>query len=394
MTLIGPAVPATGTDLDTLRNQWRALAELDDPAVVIELLPEPSSCGEGPLARAGFAVKGNIDIAGTGTTAGLSEVIRYPADSAPVVRRLAEAGATPLATTNLDQLATGLVGTRSPWGTPLNPVDPTSVPGGSSSGSAVSVARGLVPFALGTDTAGSGRVPAALTRSVGFKPTLGWLPINGVVPAIPGLDTVSVHALCVHDAWTVVLAAAGFEKSDPWSRQRPDGSPASAAVVIGTLSDHVLNTTCDPATATAHRVAMSRLRDAGFDIRHLDLELWFDVARGLYGGPWVAARDAAFGHLIDERPKGLDPTVASIVRGSRGWTGADAYRATTQLAEWRRRSDEWWSAVDLLALPTVPFRPSLEDVTRDPVGVNERLGTFTNAANLLDWAAPRNPDSG
>lgn len=377
-----------GADLQALRDVWRGLADVDDPALLTDLAPEPDAVGDGPLAGCGFVVKANIDVVGHPTTAGLLEPVRIPDRSATVVERIVAAGATVLGLANLDQLATGLTGTRSPYGTPTNPIAPELAPGGSSSGSAVAVARGLVPFALGTDTAGSGRVPAALTRTVGIKPTIGWLPMTGVVPAIGGLDVVTVHARSVRVAWDVAQLAGGFDPEDPWSRTPPAGAPRSTPIdVVGTPPIYVVAERCDREVVEAHRAALGLLASAGIRVVELDLGLWFEVARELYGGPWVAARDASFGSVLDREPAGLDPNVASIVRGSRRWSAADAFGAISSLAAARRRAAKWWDDVEALVMPTVPFLPTRRAIAADPIGVNERLGAFTNAANLLDTCA-------
>ncbi|HEX9529599.1 MAG TPA: amidase family protein, partial [Acidimicrobiales bacterium] len=289
---------------DHLRARLRALDGID-----------PTSH---PLWGIPFAVKDNIDVAGAPTTAACGPFSYHPATSARVVRQLEAAGAIPVAKTNLDQFATGLVGTRSPYGTPANPWDPARVPGGSSSGSAVAVARGAVPFALGTDTAGSGRVPAAYNGVVGAKPTRGWLSTGGVVPAVRTLDCVSVLALSVGDAWTVVRAAGGYDADDPFSRV-PAASPGRSRRLVGVAGGVPLAADlsgCGPVRALGDDV-LPRLLAAG---------------RLLYDGPWVAERLAALGPFVDAHPSDVDPAVAAIFSAAGRWTATDAALARYELA--------------------------------------------------------------
>jgi allophanate hydrolase len=378
-----------------------ALDALDDPAVVIGGVLGESARAQasaldaaglsGPLHGVPFVVKDNIDVAGATTTAGCPSYGYTAAADATVVKRLRAAGAIPVAKVNLDQFATGLVGTRSPYGTPRNPIDPALVPGGSSSGSAVAVALGLVPFALGTDTAGSGRVPAAFCGVVGFKPTIGRLPTTGVVPAVRRIDCVSVFARTVAEARAVVDAASGLHRADPWSR--PVETGRGAVRTIG-VPARAAGLGLDPGAAEAFAAAVTAAEQAGFAVREFDLAPFLDAGRLLYGGPIVAERWASVGTFLASDPPGADPTVARIIGGGMRPSAVDAYRAEYRLAHLRAATGQVWSEIDALLLPTTPGPVTVAEVAADPVGVNERLGTFTTFVNLLDLAALAVPNPG
>jgi allophanate hydrolase len=361
---------------DAVRQAYDALAALE--SAVISWVPEDIALGLAeaadpatqPLGGIPFAVKDNIDVASVVTTAGCPSYGYLPPASAPVVARLVAAGAIPVAKTNLDQFATGLVGTRSPYGVPVNVFDPRRVPGGSSSGSAVAVGSGAVPFALGTDTAGSGRVPAAFNGIVGLKPTRGWLSARGVVPAVRTADCVSVFALSVEDAWAVASVAGGFDPEDDYSRR-----PGAAPVTGGRLRLGLVAGT---------PVSLDGL---GFDVREVDIDELQEAGRLLYGGPWVAERLAVIGDFLRGDHEGIDPTVREIILAADRWTAADAAAGAYELARLRRRAERLWDDVDVIVHPTVPRQPTLEEVAADPIGVNAELGPFTTFTNLLDLCA-------
>ncbi|MCU1465126.1 MAG: allophanate hydrolase [Actinomycetia bacterium] len=383
---------------------YERLCTIDDPALVVALVDEAdvrarvgaltaTESGDRPLFGIPTLVKDNIAVAGLPTTAGCPAYATTPASaSAAVVERLEEAGAVVLGTTNMDQFATGLVGTRSPYGTPRNPVAPDRIPGGSSSGSAVAVARGIVPFALGTDTAGSGRVPAACTNTVGLKPTRGLVSTRGVVPAVPGLDCISVHALTVADAFRVLAAISGFDARDPSTRTMPlQRGPGRGFPTVGWLADAVVDVECERAIARSYRdtrvVVAGISRDRGLDV---DLTPAFAAGAQLYG-PWVAARYAAFGTFVDAHPDAVDPVVARVVSAGRAVTGAEVFAAQHELMGLACRTNALFSTVDVLVVPTIPFFPSLDEVAADPIGVNARLSRFTDFVNLLDLCAVAAP---
>ncbi|UDY35285.1 allophanate hydrolase [Dermatobacter hominis] len=346
-----------------------------------------------PLAGATVAVKGNIDVEGWPTTAGCPSYGTIPERSATVVRRLREAGAVVVGATNMDQFATGLVGTRSPYGVVRNAVLPDHISGGSSSGSAVAVALGLVDLALGTDTAGSGRVPAALNGIVGLKPTRGWVSGAGVVPACRSLDCVSVFARDVSGALQAVGIMAAEDLDDPWSRARgpvPDPvDPSGYGAVIGVPDAATLaaDPDLDPELRAALLARADRLSDLGHRVVELDLTLFLETATLLYGGGFVAERYDAVGRFVDGHPDEVDPVVGPIISAA-GRIPAHSFAADlTRLADLAHRSAPTWSVVDALLIPTIPRAFTIAEVQADPVRTNSVLGRWTNFCNLLDLAA-------
>jgi len=333
-----------------------------------------------PLWGVPFAVKDNIDVAGLPTTAGCPGFAYTPTANAPAVQRLLDAGAILLGKANMDQFAAGLAGVRSPYGTPRNVFDPARAPGGSSSGSACAVAAGVVTFALGTDTAGSGRVPAAFGNIVGLKPTLGSLSTRGVVPACRSLDAVSIFAGTVDEALAVARVASGFDEADPYSRVAPfphlrRSADAARVACIDPAG-------CAPETARLYANSAAR---AG--ATPVDIGTFLSVARLLYEGPWVAERTAAVRELVERRPELLHPTTRSILEAGLTRRSVDAFDAFHAVAVARREAALLFRRFDALLLPTTPFCPTLDELARDPVGANSRLGTYTNFVNLCDLAA-------
>ena len=395
------AAYAAGLEARSLiRSCLERLAKLDDPGIFIALADEtmldravaslgPFDPVTKPLWGVPFAVKDNIDVAGLPTTAACPDFAFTPAKSATVVQRLVAAGAIPIGKTNLDQFATGLVGVRTPYPVPRNSFDPGMVPGGSSSGSAVAVARGIVSFALGTDTAGSGRVPAGLNNLVGLKPTLGAIPVRGVLPACQTLDCVSLFALTVPDAWDVFSIVAGTDDQDPWSRpirvESPAGSPASPRIGIPDRKSRVF--LGDRLAADAFDKALGLLDRLGVAPTEVDLTPFFDVAKLLYEGAWVAERYQAIRPFIESRPDALHPTTLRIIGGANRFSAADAFAGIYRQAELRRATEGIWRTVDALVVPTYPKPVSLADIAADPIGPNSALGTYTNFVNLLDLCA-------
>lgn len=361
----------------TLRNEADVLA---DAAVLEQRL----AAGERlPLAGSLLAVKDNIDVAGLPTTAGCPDYAYLPERSAPAVRRLVDAGALVLGKTNLDQFATGLVGTRSPYGAVRDVRDPARVSGGSSSGSAVVVALGIADLALGTDTAGSGRVPAAFQGVVGVKPTRGLVPTDGVVPACRSFDCVTVFARTLSAATQAVSIM-----SDPAGRVRPADAPLAAApapVVAVPDRDELVGMSAP--WLDAFEQAAKTLAEAGARLRPIRLAPFLAAARLLYGGGFVAERYAAVGAFLDTRPAGADPTVAGIITAARDVPAHVLVADTERLERLREEAMAEWGDADALLLPTAPVHPTIAQVAADPVGVNALVGTYTNFCNLFDLAA-------
>ncbi|MFF5933322.1 allophanate hydrolase [Streptomyces sp. NPDC012508] len=385
------------SSVERVRAAYARIAQVDRPEVWIGLRPQEdveadaasvdarAASGERlPLAGTVFAVKGNIDVAGLPTTAGCPSYAYRPEADAPVVARLRAAGAVVLGTTNLDQFATGLVGTRSPYGAVRNALDPAYVSGGSSSGSAVAVALGIADFALGTDTAGSGRVPAAFNGIVGLKPTRGLVPVEGVVPACASLDCVTVFARTLPEAErALALMAAPSGRELPALEQRRPG-PWRIAVPrperLGELEE---------GWAEAFGSAAARLAEAGAELLEVDPTPFIEAAAMLYEGAFVAERYTAVGTFVDGHAGSadLDPTVAGIISRARDVPAHRFYADLERLSALRTRALTALGDTDALLLPTTPGHPTLADVEADPLGANARLGRFTNSTNLFDLAA-------
>jgi allophanate hydrolase len=342
-----------------------------------------------PLYGVPFAVKDNIDAEGFGTTAACPAWEHWPARSATVVQRLLDAGAVLMGKTNLDQFATGLVGTRSPYGAPESACVPGHVSGGSSSGSAVAVARGDVAFSLGTDTAGSGRVPAGFNHIVGLKPTPGRVSTAGVLPACRSIDCVSIFALTVDDAAAVLAVLEGTDAADDYSAfvpgpltlHRSPGRPLR----VGVPREAVVDLAQGYVVAWQQALADARALQA--ELVPLDFAPLHEVARQLYEGPWVAERWLAVQDLLARQPEALDPTVAGIIRGAQRFSAADAFAGQYAVQHGRQLAQALWQDVDVLMVPTAPRHPSLADLAAEPVAANALLGTYTNFVNLLGWCA-------
>jgi allophanate hydrolase len=343
-----------------------------------------------PLAGLVCAVKDNIDVAGLPTTAGAASYTYRPAVDATAVARLRAAGAIVIGKTNLDQFATGLVGTRSPYGAVRNAWDPSRISGGSSSGSAVAVALGIVDIALGTDTAGSGRVPAALNGVVGVKPTKGLVPLTGVVPACYTLDCVTAFARDLVLARTAVELMEGRDAADPLSRTGIAGAPAGARPRIAVPTGAYLEGLAD-GWREAFAAAVAGFAAVGAEIVEVDIAPLLEAATLLYDGAFVAERYAAVGSHLEQHPDligtDLDPTVASIILGAKQKTAADWAVDTARLAALGAAGREALGTYDALLTPTTTWHPTLAEVAADPVAANARMGRFTNFANLLDFAA-------
>ena len=347
-----------------------------------------------PLFGVPFAVKDNIDVAGLPTTAACPAWAHEAARSATVVQRLLDAGAVLLGKTNLDQFATGLVGTRSPYGSPASTLAPDRVSGGSSSGSAVVVSRGDVAFALGTDTAGSGRVPAGFNHIVGCKPTPGRVSTAGVLPACRSIDCVSVLALTVSDAASVLAVIEGSDSADDYSRFEPGaaalpGRPGGLRVGV----PKAVRVDAALGYDSAWAQALKQLTDLGAQRVEIDFEPLHHIANLLYDGPWVAERYAAVQPLLDSNPQAFDATVAAVIQRATSQSAVDAFRGQYALQAGRQQAAQLWRQVDVMMVPTAPRHPSFAEVAADPIGANAVLGTYTNFVNLLGWSALALPSS-
>ncbi|HFF8547525.1 TPA: allophanate hydrolase [Kluyvera cryocrescens] len=339
-----------------------------------------------PLFGIPFAVKDNVDVAGWPTTAACPAFEYIAKQDATAVARLKAAGAMVIGKTNLDQFATGLVGTRSPYGAVANTFNADYVSGGSSSGSASVVARGLVPFAFGTDTAGSGRVPAGFNNIVGLKPTKGWLSAKGVVPACRLNDTLSVFALTVDDAFYIASLAGGVDPEDAYSRSNPATAPAALPQNPVLAIPEVLNFFGDTQAQAAWEKALDALCDGGATLRPIDFSAFSQLAEQLYQGPWVAERTAAVGDML-QHPEQMDPTVYTIVSAGLNYSAVDAFKAEYLRAELAQKINQALADVDALVVPTSPTIHTLEEMKQEPIRFNSQFGTYTNFTNLADLSA-------
>ncbi|MBV9672400.1 MAG: allophanate hydrolase [Verrucomicrobia bacterium] len=377
------------TPVDTVREIFCRIRAYQHNPIWIQILSEDQVIEQAKslqedrsLFGIPFAIKDNIDVAGIPTTAGCPAFSYVPNETAAVVQKLLEAGAILIGKTNLDQFATGLVGTRSPYGACHSVFSDQFISGGSSSGSAVAVASGLVSFALGTDTAGSGRVPAALNNIVGLKPTIGILSTGGIIPACRSLDCVSVFALTVGDAEKVLINALTEKPLSRWERNCRNCLNRSAR--IGTLTDLQA---IDEQFRPAYEQAIQRLLKMGHTIVETDIGPFLETAKLLYDGPWLAERFAAVGAFIKEHPDKTHPVVRDIILSGEQFSAAEAFKGQYRLKRLKELTALTWDFIDFLCLPTVPGTYRISQVFEDPVLLNSRLGRFTNFLNLLDLAA-------
>lgn len=361
-------------------------AELDDQLTALEKTPDL------PLYGVPFAVKDNIDVAGIPTTAACPAFAYTPTADAMCVTQLRAAGAIVMGKTNLDQFATGLVGTRSPYGAVPNTFNPQFVSGGSSSGSASVVARGLVPFSLGTDTAGSGRVPAGFNNIVGLKPTKGRISARGVVPACRSLDCVSVFALTLADAEVITRHLSGFDEKDAYSRRAPAAArhfPSRPRLGVPSTPEWFGDSAC---TSAWNRV-LEDFKKLGAELVPVDFTPMLELAQLLYGGPWVAERHAAIGEFMAAHAPEMNPVVRGIIEQASRFSATDAFKAEYRRVDLVRVIQTRMATVDALLVPTAPRLPTIDQVETDPVTVNSQLGTYTNFVNLADCAALALPAS-
>lgn len=366
---------------------WISLRTRDDLMREAAVLLAEGPSHDQPLWGVPFAVKDNINFAGLPVTAACPAFAYEPKTDAYAVARLRAAGAILIGKTNLDQFATGLNGTRSPYGAPRCVFNSDYVSGGSSSGSAVAVGAGHVAFALGTDTAGSGRIPAAFNNLVGVKPTRGLVSNSGLTPACRSLDCITVLAGCVGDADHVRRIMQGFDAADPYSRPMQARGLPSESLRCGVLAGAEREFFGDDATAALYDDAIVRMAALGATIVEIDYAPFRECAGLLYGGPWVAERLAAIEDFALTHGQDMDPTVREIVLGARGMSAVDAFRGAYALEAYRRRAEIEWAKMDVLLLPTAPTIYKVADMLADPVRLNSNLGRYTNFVNLLDCSA-------
>ena len=387
----------TVSPAQTVARSYARIRQHNDPAIFISLRDEKDALAEAekldpreaaqlPLFGVPVGVKDNIDAAGLPTTAACPAFAYTPSHDATSVARLREAGAIIIGKTNLDQFATGLVGTRSPYGIPKNSIRDDLIPGGSSSGSAVAVAAGLVPLALGTDTAGSGRVPALLNNIVGLKPSLGLISTAGLVPACRTLDCVSVFSLTVDDAMTALAAMAGPDGADPFSRNRPLAAMTAFPpnLRLGIPRPGQLIFFGDKASEAAYGDALKRWTALGATLVEFDLEPFYETARLLYEGPWVAERYLVIRNLLASSPEAIHPVTREIIIAGARLSATDTFAALYRLQALRKISERAFANIDALVLPTAPTVYTTAQVLANPLELNSRLGTYTNFVNLLD----------
>jgi allophanate hydrolase len=381
----------------TVARSFARIRDHDDPAIFVSLRAEADAIAEAealaardkaglPLYGVPVAVKDNIDVAGLPTTAACPAFSYKPSTDATAVARLRAAGAIIIGKTNLDQFATGLVGVRSPYGIPKNPIRADLIPGGSSSGSAVAVSAGLVPLALGTDTAGSGRVPAMLNNIVGLKPSLGLVSTAGLVPACRTLDCVSIFSLTVDDAMTALTAIAGSDAADPFSRKLPLAAMHAfpAQLRLGIPRNGQLIFFGDRNSEKAYGAALKRWTGLGATLVEFDLEPFYETARLLYEGPWVAERYLVLRDLLASAPEAIHPVTREIAIAGARLSAADTFTALYRLQALRRIGERIFAGLDAVVLPTAPTTYTTAQVLANPIELNSRLGTYTNFVNLLD----------
>jgi allophanate hydrolase len=386
------------TDLDSTDVAWISLLDGNGLAMALAELEQTLEAVGGdkaalPLYGIPFAAKDNIDARGFETTAACPAFAYTPEEDATTIARLKAAGAVVIGKTNLDQFATGLVGTRSPYGAVPNSFKPEVVSGGSSSGSASVAARGLVPFSLGTDTAGSGRVPAGLNNLVGLKPTKGQFSIRGVVPACRSLDCVSIFALTVNDAGLVSDVMTGFDAGDAFSRKAPYALPLDGPALRRpgpirrlAIPEHP-QWFGDQQAEAAWNTAISQWRGLDVELVPMDFSPMLELAALLYEGPWVAERHAAVEAFMASHSEDMNPVVKGIISNAGKFSATDTFKAQYRKEELQRRIDELLADVDGLLVPTAPTAPTIEAVNADPVTLNSQLGTYTNFVNLADMSA-------
>jgi len=399
LSALRAAYAAGANPSDVIDEIFLRLDKVNDPGIFIHLRDRESLKAEAaalgaydpamPLWGIPYAAKDNIDVSGIETTAGCPAYAYLPQNDAFVIANLRAAGAMMIGKTNLDQFATGLVGIRTPYGAPLNSVDPKIVPGGSSGGSGVIVGHGIVTFSLGTDTAGSGRVPAALNNIVGLKPTLGALSASGVVPACRTLDTVSIFALTVDDAYEAFAVARGFDPSDAYSKQleHQDLTATPMPLRVGVPDAASIEFFGDDVQQAAFDRDVALLKTKGALIEYVDFAPLYAIANMLYDGAWVAERYTVIDDLLAMNPDAIHPVTRKIITHAESMSAANAFEGIYRLADLKREAEPMLAGLDMICVPTIPTFYSVADLEADPVTPNSNNGTYTNFVNLLDMCA-------
>ena len=368
-------------------NIWIRRLTLDEMLVYASKL-EGQSPASLPLYGIPFAIKDNIDLAGIPTTAACPDFAFTPEKSATVVQKLIDAGAIPIGKTNLDQFATGLVGVRTPYGACRNSINPAYISGGSSAGSAVSVALGQASFSLGTDTAGSGRVPAAFNNLVGVKPSLGLLSTAGVLPACRTLDCVSIFTKNTTDAKIVLNVAQGFDEADTYSRQAIEQCvPFETNFTFGVPKPSQLAFFGNTEAPQLFLQAIQQLEKIGGKAVEIDFAPFIETAALLYEGPWVAERYAAIQDFFDSKSASIYPSTYKIISNAAKFSATDTFKAMYKLKALQRKTAAVWGEIDALVTPTAGTIYTITQVEADPIQTNTNLGYYTNFMNLLDMAA-------
>jgi len=371
-------------------NIWISLLSQQQLSEYVNNLKH-KSIEDHPLWGIPFAIKDNIDLVGIPTTAACPDYEYIPKNSAFVVEQLINAGAIPIGKTNLDQFATGLVGTRSPYGACKNSIKPEMISGGSSSGSAVAVALDLVSFSLGTDTAGSGRIPAFLNNLVGLKPTVGTLSTSGLIPACRTLDTISIFTKNYDDAELVYRHSAIYDEADVYARplinDQKNITSSGSVATVGIPKEDQLAWFDNVESPTLFLQAIKELKKNGAELVEIDFLPFKEAADLLYSGPWVAERYAAMQDIMEHRPEILHPVTRSIVSQAENYSAVDCFKAMYKLQAFKQKADQELNKVDMVMTPTAGTYYTIDQLEKDPIQLNTHLGYYTNFMNLLDYSA-------
>ena len=387
------------TPKDIVDEVYKRIEKIDDKGIFIylakkeEIYKQLESLGEmdldqKPLWGIPFTVKDNIDVKDQPTTAACPAYEYHAKEDAFIVEVLKEAGAICIGKTNLDQFATGLVGLRTPYGTPKNAINKDIIPGGSSSGSAVAVSHQFFTFSLGTDTAGSGRIPAALNNIVGLKPSLGSLSKRGVVPACLTLDTVSIFTSNIDDAYNIYKIASKYDEKDPYSVKKPELTYKNLDDLTIAIPDSKSQIFFDDEIQKkSYLDTVDFIKEKGFKTIEIDMQPFFDVAELLYEGTWVAERYTVIEELMKKQSNDILEVTREVIQKAENFNACDTYRNIYKLNELKRKIKPILDMFDILCVPSMPKLTTLKDLEEEPIKANSRLGTYTNFVNLLDLSA-------